>query len=232
MLTHRVCRAVEVARRTDQTLMPVPEKWFLGAQSLCSCCGPMVCASGACKGGHVFMALMWADTNPLWAGDCAKYESWTGDSEQGLCPKFKDVCKKDKIGFFGSKRSPVSKLAFSIDNAKYLFPQRRDSVEHLMREVLDNGPVVITIRTATSFMGYGGRGVFAAGKAADALGVGIHTSHGMKRAHSDVLAIHLRVLLIAAMVLVGWGTETIDNQKVPYWLIENSWGSKVRLLPW
>jgi len=194
MLTHRVCREVERLRRNDASYMQIPSDWRLGAQSLCSCCSSAttvpICGSGACAGGNTFAALMWADKNPIWSADCAKYESWSGSSEDQMCPKFKDICKKDKVGFFGflhKKRTAVHKLSVSIDTPSFVFNDDKVNTTNIMREVYEKGPVVAVIDTATAFMGYTGDGVFAAGSAPDRLGVGVHQSHGMHEfAHCDL----------------------------------------------
>ena len=213
MVSHRVCRTVELMRRQNPAYQPLPKDWLLGPQSLVSCCNAATCRAGGCNGGNMYQALMWADTNPIWSEDCATYESWSGDSETGLCGKFKDTCAKDKIGFFSvfkSKRSPISKLAFSIQNIGMVFGgSDTEGVQRIQRELYDNGPVTVAIDTAATFMGYGGDGVFSSAGSPPL--TGLHSGH--------------------AMTLVGWGTTTFNGQSIPYWLVQNQWGEKYTAMP-
>ena len=201
-LGHVLCRKVEDLRKTDPSFVQLPSDHRIGAQSLVSCVGRGVCPSGCCAGGRIHNSFMWSDVNKLYSSDCAEYESWHGDAEQRLCSKFKDKCQKDKIGMYGKRRSAVRKVAFGMDKMERAFGK-----DQIKRLVLKVGPSVVTVRTASNFMGFNGKGVFRRGDAPYQMSGALHAMH--------------------AMVVVGWG----KHEGTPYWLIENSWGEVYGRMP-
>ena len=182
MLTHRSCRAVEDLRMmVDNTYVATPKDWHLAPQVLCSCCGMAICDTGPCDGGYVLEALKYLDYTPLYATDCAPYQSAWGNAQKQLCPKFKDTCAKDKLAAWKPKRSVIHKLAISADNPKFTSVSSSSSNEELMWVVYRNGPALVTINTAASFLGYTGSGVFAAGNKTVTLKGKKHATHSTCR---------------------------------------------------
>ena len=81
--------------------------------------------------------------------------------------------------------------------------------ENLMRELIKNGPIVVSFEPDYSFMVYRS-GVYDFNKATW-MGTNATKPQSQKVDHS--------------VLLVGWGEETFaDGRKVKYWELQNSWG--------
>lgn len=120
------------------------------------------------------------------------------DKSNGVCSK--TLCKNPNF----------EKLNFKVANYRYVGGSYgRCSEQIIMREVYKNGPIVISLEPDYSFMLYRS---------------GIYKSpnnnwfvNNFPRPEWEKVD--------HSLVLVGWGVEVINEKKVKYWILQNSWGS-------
>jgi len=80
----------------------------------------------------------------------------------------------------------------------------------MMREIFDNGPIIVALN-ATPELYYYSKGIFHSeakkteGKFEKNVKPWEYTNH--------------------AVVCLGWGEETINDNNVKYWILKNSWGT-------
>ncbi|CAL8104631.1 unnamed protein product [Calicophoron daubneyi] len=74
-----------------------------------------------------------------------------------------------------------------------------NNVEVIQREIMTNGPVVATFDVYSDFVNIG-------------TGVYIHRGGQFRFSH--------------CVRVIGWGVQYISGQRVPYWLVANSWGTQ------
>ncbi len=151
--------------------------------------------SNACRGSRTFGAYTWMASNWASTGRCASYESWTGVGYPEKCPKMRESCTKANLKD-GSYRRAAHRI--TIDQARIVIGE-----ENIKREIFTNGPITVTMQTPANFIGASGKGVFSKGNAGWLQSGATHAFH--------------------AVVITGWGVD--QETKLPYFSLENSWGS-------
>jgi len=150
---------------------------------------PLHCSeyNQGCKGGYAFTASKWSEDVGLLPASCAPYKT------EGKC---KVDCDPKKL----QKRHRAS-------NYHYVGGfYGAGSEATMMKELHDNGPIVVSFEPTDDFMMYSG-GVF--------MEATINPQAPLRaRANVEWQQVDHAVLL------VGWGEEL--GQK--YWLVQNSWG--------
>ncbi len=108
-------------------------------------------------------------------------------------------------------KSPnYSNIKLRVANNRYVGGSYgKCSEENMLREVYQNGPIVISLEPDHSFMFYKS-GIYESAKK-NWLVNNLPKPEWDKVDHS--------------MVLVGWGTEEKNGKKIKYWILQNSWGA-------
>ena len=118
--------------------------------------------------------------------------------------KYSGSCSKN------CKNSNYEKYTLKVANNRYVGGSYgRCSEDKILREVYDNGPIVVSLEPDYSFMFYKS---------------GIYMSPN-KNWFVKELPKPEWEKVDHSVVLVGWGVEQINNKKVKYWILQNSWGA-------
>ena len=108
------------------------------------------------------------------------------------------------------KNSDLDKITLKVANNRYVGGSYgKCSEEKILREVYDNGPIVISLEPDYSFMFYKS---------------GIYMSPNNNWFINNLPKPEWEKV-DHSMVLVGWGVENKNGKNVKYWVIQNSWGS-------
>eukprot|EP00927_Polykrikos_kofoidii_P056270 TRINITY_DN5041_c0_g1_i1.p1 TRINITY_DN5041_c0_g1~~TRINITY_DN5041_c0_g1_i1.p1 ORF type:complete len:599 (-),score=80.66 TRINITY_DN5041_c0_g1_i1:159-1844(-) len=151
---------------------------------------PLHCSeyNQGCKGGYGFLASKWSEDVGLLPASCAPYDTeGTCHSQcdpRSLKRRFRAANHHLVGGFYGNG-GPAS----------------------MMRELYENGPLVVSFEPSDDFMMYAG-GVFTQSRQ------GVLAP--LKKSHVEWEKVDHAVLL------VGWGEEL--GQK--FWMVQNSWGAE------
>ncbi len=176
---------------------------FVSPQSLVSCAPAEVSSKGGCKGGSSFEASKWIArrANPLHR--CVRYVSGAGNEHKELCAN-EAALTCPKVGPFVQGLQALTNMVERYDTIADAAAR-----EHAIKKaILRDGPVTISVRLPTVFMGYSGKGVFRKGDT-DAWITAANTLPG-----EVVHSYH-------AMVVYGWGV-TADGTK--FWSLQQTWG--------
>ncbi|KAL7076728.1 hypothetical protein ACQ4LE_003797, partial [Meloidogyne hapla] len=143
------------------------------------------------------------------------FEAWKWIKNKGICTgtdyKWKSGCKPYPYSSGGS--TPMSqckstctaewKTSYQKDKhfAKIIgsFDGNIGNVQDIKKEIMTNGPVVACFNVYSDFLSYKS-------------GVYFKTANAQKRGGH-------------AVRIIGWGTQTCNGNKMPFWLIANSWST-------
>jgi len=118
--------------------------------------------------------------------------------------RYTDGCSKK------CKNSELDKITLKVANNRYVGGSYgKCSEEKILREVYDNGPIVISLEPDYSFMFYKS---------------GIYMSPTNNWFINNLPKPEWEKV-DHSMVLVGWGVDNVNGKDVKYWIIQNSWGS-------
>lgn len=143
-----------------------------------------------CDGGYSVLVSKFAQEYDLLPNSCYTQSSPVKCNVQCIDPK-------------------ISKLKFGVDDYYYTGGSYgKSNEENLMKELYENGPVVVSFEPHYSFMMYKS-GVYDI-NAVTWMKSNISKPEWQKVDHS--------------VVLVGWGVEKQNGKDIKYWILQNSWG--------
>ena len=116
-------------------------------------------------------------------------------------------CKGCNCGYFSQDFSLAVRkhTSLSINSSPHTFSTGHQAkflvndAEVIQREIMTNGPVVAGFQVFTDFVNPGKE-------------VYIHKSGILRGYH--------------AVRVIGWGVQNVSDQRVPFWLVANSWGTQ------
>ncbi len=144
-----------------------------------------------CDGGYSYLVSKFFHQFEMYPSECY-------DSQNDSCSQ---TCKDPKF-----RNLKLSVKDFYYAGGAYA----KTNEENLMKDVYENGPIVVSFEPEYSFMVYKS-GIYDINKMTW-LKQNISKPEWQKVDHS--------------VLLVGWGVERLNGQEIKYWLLQNSWGAR------